>query len=803
MSSVKTFPKQKLPFSQKGMKWRKSHLDWADNNSFLGSETTRKRIRDKRINLDLYNGKIDMRDLKLVLNPGELEQYFIPDKIQHYPIITPRVNVLVGEEKRRKFDWSAIITNPDTLSAIKKEKKAMIDAKLQEMLADPDMTDEELEKELSEYSDYINFDYQDIREKRANLLMRHYIGSLDMKVKFQQGFKDALIGGEEIYMFDIVNGKVTFDKLNPLKVYTLRSGYSNRIEDADVIVIDDYWSPGKIQDHYYEDLSNADVTKLDEGKVGTNGNRDLDGENLQIDDAAGYEVLQRETINAFLDTSGVWNGGQGKSTYTDGNGNVRVLRMFWRSKKQIQKVTFFDDLGRKQIKYRSEDYVLDTARGETSEKFWVNQWWKGAKIGQDTYVQIKPREIQYNKFNEPSSNSCGIVGQIYNTNDEQAVSLVDRAKPFQYLYDISWYRVNEALAKYLGAIVELDIAKIPKDWSITKWLYFARKSGISVVDSFKEGQKGMAKGKLAGSVGNTTGKVLEQRIGDFIQTHIDMMEWAKAQMDEVTGVSRQRLGQTENRETVGGIERAVSQSNHITEELFTLHDYCKKRCFQMLIETAKIALKGNKLKFSYIADDMSRQLMEIDGDQFAEEEYGIEVSNEDAINQMQQKLDSMVQLGLQNQMLSFSTAMKIYNSPSIREVQRMIEKDEQQMKEGQQKQAEEDRKQMAAQAQAEMEQEELNRQREDAKDKRSDDTLRYIAELKADTERLKKSNEDKGIISSEDDEKDYQKFLAELDIKQQGLDNDMSKHSDNMSRKDKEISIKQKQIKTSTPIKKQ
>ena len=592
MSEIKNFPSQKLPFKRKGKKWRRDHLDWADDNSYLNNSAIRRKRKAKRINLNLYNGTVDVSDMKLILNPGGLEKFFVPDAIQHYPIITPRVNVLVGEEKRRKFDWSVQITNPETLSKIKKDKKKLIDAKINEMLKST-VSEEDMEKEMAEYSEYVNFDYQDIREKRANLLMRRYIDKLDMKIKFQQGFKDALIMGEEIYMFDIVNGDVTFEKLNPLKTHTLRSGYSNKIEDSDVIVIDDFWSPGKIQDHFYNDLSDAEVKKLDEGNY-ISGTTNLDGVSEAVDDVAGLKILQRESMDSYINSTGIFDSinSEGKNTYTDSHGNVRVLRMFWRSMKCIYKVNFFDQMGKKQVKFRSEEYVADENMGETMEKIWVPQWWKGVKIGKDTYLQIKPREIQYNKMNQPSFNSCGIVGQVYNTGDEESVTMVDRAKPFQYLYDISWYRVNEAMSKYLGSIVELDLAKVPTGWSVTKWLYFARKSGISVVDSFKEGQRGMAKGKLAGSVGNTTGRVLEQRVGDFIQTHIEMMEFAKAQMDEITGVSRQRLGQVENRETVGGVERAVSQSNHITEELFTMHDFCKKRCFQILLETAKIALKG-------------------------------------------------------------------------------------------------------------------------------------------------------------------------------------------------------------------
>ena len=789
MSDTKNFPTQKLSYKQKGKKWRKDHLDWADNNSYLSNSAVRRKLKNKKINLNLYNGKVDVNDMKLILNPGGMEKFFVPDAIQHYPIVTPRVNVLVGEEKRRKFDWTVQIINPDTLSKIKEDKKKLVDQKLMEMLQSQ-VSDEELEKELEKYGDYINFDYQDMREKRANLLLRHYIAKLDMKISFQQGFKDALIMGEEIYMFDIVNGRVAFEKLNPLKVHTLRGGFSNRIEDSDVIILDDFWAPGKIQDTYYNDLNDADVKRLDEGSW-SSGTKNLDGVTESIDDVAGLKILEQDGMDSYIESTGIFDAqdSPGRGTYTDGAGNVRVLRMFWRSMKKVIKVTFFDELGKKQTKFRSEDYIADKNMGETIETLWIPQWWKGVKIGQDTYLQIKPKEIQYNKLNEPSFNSCGIVGQVYNSGDEEAVTMVDRAKPFQYLYDISWYRVNEALSKYLGSIVELDLAKVPTGWSVTKWLYFARKSGISVVDSFKEGQKGMAKGKLAGAVGNTTGRVLEQKVGDFIQTHIEMMEFAKAQMDEITGVSRQRLGQVENRETVGGVERAVSQSNHITEELFTMHDYCKKRCFQMLIETAKIALKGQSIKFSYIADDQTRQLAEIEGDEFAEEEYGLMVSNDDEINHMQQKLDGMVQMGLQNQMLSFSTAIKIYNSPSIREIQRMIQKDETNMKAQQAKAGEDKNKQM----QAQMEQEAQTEQQAQALDlekfNRTDETQRYIAELQADTARINKENSDRGV---DNDDNDFAKFEAELGVKKESLSNDMIKHNDSMSRKDMEIKIKNK-----------
>lgn len=46
---------------------------------------------------------------------------------------------------------------------------------------------------------------------------------------------DAMIVGEEIYQCDIVGGEPTFERINPLKCHTFKSGLSNRIEDADIL----------------------------------------------------------------------------------------------------------------------------------------------------------------------------------------------------------------------------------------------------------------------------------------------------------------------------------------------------------------------------------------------------------------------------------------------------------------------------------------------------------------------------------------------------------------------------------------
>src|SRR5690606_38569632 len=108
-------PRQRLSYSQKTKKWRKDNVDYADQHSYYHSDLVRQNTHNKIVNFNLYNGYVDVRDINRTLNPFGMEASFVPDNIPHHPIIVPKVDLLVGEEINRKFDYSAIITNPDAI----------------------------------------------------------------------------------------------------------------------------------------------------------------------------------------------------------------------------------------------------------------------------------------------------------------------------------------------------------------------------------------------------------------------------------------------------------------------------------------------------------------------------------------------------------------------------------------------------------------------------------------------------------------------------------------------------------------
>jgi hypothetical protein len=155
---------------------------------------------------------------------------------------------------------------------------------------------------------------------------------------------------------------------------------------------------------------------------------------------------------------------------------------------------------------------------------------------------MRPRPVQYNRLSNPSRCHFGIVGSIYNLNNNKPFSLVDRMKPYNYLYDVVHDRLNKMLAKNPGKIIKVDLAMIPSGWTMDKYMYFLKTSNIAVVDSFKEGSIGAATGKIAGALNTNSSGVIDAELGNSIQMNINLLEFIKEEMSEVAGISKQREG---------------------------------------------------------------------------------------------------------------------------------------------------------------------------------------------------------------------------------------------------------------------
>lgn len=729
MTQIGTLPPQQLSFLKKTKDWRKKHLDWADSRTYFNDNIVRKSVLHKRTNYNLLNGILDMNDMKLILNPENIKANFVPDTIQHYPIMNAKLNILRGEESKRNFSPRGIVTNPDAVTEIENNKKMAIMDSLKQLMQSESVSQEDFNAKLERLNEYYTYEWQDFREMRVNFILKHYIKELSLPMLFNQGFMDAMTVAEEIYQCDIVSGEPVVERINPEKIRIYKSGFSNKIEDADIIVLEDFWSPGRIVDTYYDVLSPADVKYIEDLPTAE------DAETANLDERNNFinymDIDGSVQENAIIDNYVLFTGPSAMSgQYFDNAGNVKVLRVYWKSRRKIKKVKSYDpQTGEELFNFYPEDYVLRTDLGEEEEILWINEAWEGTKIGKEVYVNMRPRPVQYNRLSNPSKCHFGIIGSLYNLNDSKPYSLVDMMKPYNYLYDAIHDRLNKSIAANWGRILELDLAMVPKGWDIEKWLYYAKVAHIGVKDSFNEGNVGQATGKLAGGFANSSRGVIDAETGNNIQNNINLLEFIKMEMAEVAGISKQREGQVSNRETVGGVERANLQSSHITEWLFMIHEDIKRRVLECLVETTKIAMKGSTKKFQYILSDQSMQIMNIDGDEFAECDYGIVIDDSNATQLLASKMDALAQAALQNQTLSFSTIMKIYTNDSLADTQRLIEKDEMNRQQAAQQSAQANRDSQMQIAQMEAQQKELDRQQKEGASVRDNDTKLLIAQM--------------------------------------------------------------------------
>jgi hypothetical protein len=244
---------------------------------------------------------------------------------------------------------------------------------------------------LEGINEYFTYEYQDFREIRANALLNHYVKELNMPLMFNKGFMDAMIVAEEIYACDIVGGEPTIEKLNPNNIRVFRSGYSDKIEDADVIIYEDYWSPGRIIDTFHDSLTTEDMKYIEnipnEPGEGSSSEPDprlefvhsavIGDDELMINPTTLFPESIDETLMPY-----------------DTNGNIRVIRIYWKSRKKIKKVKHYNpDTGEDEYEFYDENYIINKDLGEEEEPIWINEAWEGTKIGEKIYVNMRPRLV--------------------------------------------------------------------------------------------------------------------------------------------------------------------------------------------------------------------------------------------------------------------------------------------------------------------------------------------------------------------------------------------------------------------------
>ena len=657
MDSKKPLPKQKIPRSQKTDKWAESVVEALEGFLTNTDNNGRSSKYRKKRNYDLFNGILDKEDFEYVLNPYGYKADQFPADLQHYDIISPKLLVLIGEEINRPFNFRVVTTNAEAISSLEKMQHAKIAETLRSYILDE--TDESALKELD---GYLKYNFSDMRERTAQHLLTYLYKAERLDDKFSEGYKHALIAGEEIYWVGVVENKPTVRLVNPLDISIVMDADSDNIDDAPIIIEERYLTLSTVLDEFHSELTNAEIKAL-EDKYYPNGRPGEQGPLI-------YDATQM-----FVKSGESYLKDKGRSR--NSNNLIRVVHFEWKSMRRLLFATTVDHEGRKTTELLDENFEIPDYAMKVKgvwffdnlevEEHWVSEYWTATKIDEKIFKRIQPLENQRRSLDNPSLCKSSYTGKIYNAMNSESTSLVDRMATYQYLYNIIYYRLEILLAKDKGKAMVMDIAQIPasEGWDVDKWMYYLDAMGIAFVNSFEKGPQGQT------PTFNQFSQI-DLSTGNQIQYYINILGSISMAVGQLVGVSPQREGQVQASELVGNVERSVQQSAHITEYWFHKHNECKQLVLEALIDAARIAYKQGK-KINYVSDDGGRIFLNLDESEFSSAEYGLFVSNSSKDTRALESLRALAQAALQNDKISARELATIITSDDMATIKRTLE----------------------------------------------------------------------------------------------------------------------------------
>ena len=86
------------------------------------------------------------------------------------------------------------------------------------------------------------------------------------------------------------------------------------------------------------------------------------------------------------------------------------------------------------------------------------------------------------------------------------------------MYIILWYRLELAIARDKGKVINMDITQIPKSMNITpdRWMHYLSSVGVNFINPYEEGWCFGPETLVATPRGNT--KMKDIRLGQFVYT---------------------------------------------------------------------------------------------------------------------------------------------------------------------------------------------------------------------------------------------------------------------------------------------
>jgi len=689
------YPDQFVPESEKQTdNWIKPTLDYFANVAYAQYN---KNVKTFTKNYKLVKGILDRSDF---YEEPEVQSFTdtltrdldLPARVQHYSILNSPLNTVVGELSKRPDNTFVRAFDADSQSQELQAKTDLLlqyiiqigrEQVLQKLASQGEQVpgEEDLQKMTLEHvEDYLT-DYTSLAEQWANHALKALKMEFNLKEKSEDGMRDLMISNHEHFLIDEDNSKLGFNifQVNPKNAWWLT--VPDRKYTSDKPSNKGAYAGGTIEVmELSEIIENFDLTKeeIDHLKNGVKQfnllnvreSNLINTKNVGINSVT-YDVYdplvlqERLKAEAFLkENDDQLQDFMGLSNNVTAYGNkYAVLRAYWISKKKVGLLTYTDEQGVEKTMRVDENYKEGSIPTEISIEWgWINQWYKGIKIGPDIY-QIKPFKL---------FDYCPLIGLTHEIKNTESRSLVDQMKPFQTIYNVCMNQIFDLLSKEVGNVYLTSIRQVPTPKegdgqdALDVFEEKARRRGIMYVDDSPENMKGPSNFNQNRNIDLTRTNEIESRYRLAIQM--------KQECWQLVGFSEQRIGEVAATETATGTQAALSQSFAQTEPLFAAHSYVMNMLYQAMLDAALyIAIQNPTSTIKYVSSEGENAFIQVNGSELKGKDLKVFVTDRQEDVKLLNEVRSLSQEMLQNGASSYEI-IKMYSTSSLKKMEQITKK---------------------------------------------------------------------------------------------------------------------------------
>jgi hypothetical protein len=618
---------------------------------------------------DAANNEIDDKTYRYVTNPynsNTFKKVNFPAKIRNYPILSPILNLMMGEKAKRPKNYQVVATNADSVTQAQTEQfQAALELYKRVFINElnkiedtgiPDQDVEQPKQVLAELS-------ANPADKRAIVgqeALDYIIYDNEVIHQFQKTFYDYMVGGSGHTFKDVVHDNIIYEDVSIMDLSIRKAPETEFTEDGESVVRRKLLTVSQVIDRFYDLLKPHQIDEL---------------ENPSQHKEGGFFTPFTSTVD---------------NTQHLDERLIEVLHCVWKSFKKIGILSYIDENGIPAQMEVDEDYEL--SEGEEIHWIWVSEVRQCYRVDNKFYLDWGVIPVQRGKLDDLSACKLPYNGIFYSDRHSKNKSLVEIGLPYQILYNVFHYRFENTMAKNKDKMTLIPIDAIPKldGWDVDKFMYYADAMGFVFIDPTAEGAKGFA-----------GWQVLDASLSQYAKVMIDLMTSIRLEWEETVGITRQRKGETSASETATANQEAVFRSSVITEEIFRKFEKFEERELQGLLDLSKIAWVNGK-KAMYVNSDMRTAILNIDPIMYTETEMAVFVRNSGKESEKFELIKQLSQAALQNglPMSSFAEVLEANNFSKVKDLLRKGEEAQAQMEQ----QTEQARMQMEQQiAQLEME----------------------------------------------------------------------------------------------------